>query len=82
MSCKPMGRPLESIPHGRQMPGSPAKFTEIVYISLKYIFSGSLKDFPISGAVVGLAGPRMQSYFSNALSKACFISAFTFSAFT
>ena len=36
---------------------------------------------PKSGAVVGAAGARIISYFSNALSNSCLISAFVFNAF-
>ena len=50
-------------------------------MSPRYIFSGSLKDAPSFGAVVGAAGPRITSYFSNALSNACLINAFVRSAF-
>ena len=42
---------------------------------------GSLRLLPSSGAVVGAAGPRIMSYFPNALSKAFLIRAFTRSAF-
>ena len=40
-----------------------------------------LKLSPSFGAVVGAAGPKITSYFSNALSNACLINAFVRSAF-
>ena len=72
ISCKPIGRPFESVPHGTVIPGSPARFTEIVYISPRYILRGSLKLSPSFGAVVGAAGPKITSYFANASSNAFF----------
>ena len=62
MSCKPIGRPFLSLPHGTESPGSPARFTEIVWISPRYILIGSESDEPSFGAVVGATGPRITSY--------------------
>ena len=45
-----IGSPLESRPTGMLIPGNPARFTDTVYTSLRYIFFGSLKLLPSSGA--------------------------------
>ena len=50
-------------------------------MSLRYIFSGSLRLSPRRGAVVGDTGVSSRSYFWKASSKACLMTAFTWRAF-
>ena len=56
MICKPIGMPSASNPAGTEIAGIPAKFAEIVAISVKYIASGSSDFAPKSNAVVGQVG--------------------------
>lgn len=56
-------------PHGIDIPGSPAIFTETVHISAKYISNGLFDLVPISNATVGDVGVNKTSYFSKALSN-------------
>ena len=62
------------------IPGSPARLTDIVYISPKYILSGSERLSPNLGAVVGATGPNITSYLANASSNAFLIRALTLNA--
>ncbi len=50
-------------------------------MSLRYIFSGSLRLSPSFGAVVGDTGVSSRSYFWKASSKAPLMTAFTWRAF-
>ena len=52
----PMGKPSWLKPAGTLMPGKPAKFNEVVKISLKYICTGSALWLTMAGAAVGAAG--------------------------
>src|SRR4051812_8799055 len=80
MICMPIGIPSASKPHGSDRPGSPARLTEIVKISDRYICSGSSVFSPILNAVVGAVGVMMTSQFLNASSKSFLINARTFCA--
>ncbi len=44
------------------MPGSPARFTEIVYRSFRYICTGSSLFSPSGKATLGVAGPAITSH--------------------
>ena len=57
INCKPIGRPRVSKPTGIERAGIPARLTEIVKMSLKYIDTGSLTFSPSKKAVVGDVGP-------------------------
>ena len=61
--------PSLSSPHGIEIPGKPAIFTETVQISAKYISNGFVDLVPISKATVGDVGVNKISYFSKALSN-------------
>src|SRR4030042_6724400 len=63
INCSPIGRLFELNPHGIEMPGTPAKFTEIVKISDRYIWSGSAVFSPILNAAVGEVGVTITSAF-------------------
>ena len=68
----PIGILLLSTPHGIEIPGNPAIFTDTVQISAKYISNG-LEDFvPISNATVGEVGVNIKSYLLNASSNLLF----------
>ena len=67
INCIPIGIPLLFTPHGIDIPGSPAIFTDTVQISAKYISSGLLDFVPISKATFGAVGVSSKSYFSKAL---------------
>ena len=55
-----------STPHGIEIPGNPAIFTDTVHMSAKYISNGLFDFEPISNATVGDVGVNITSYFSNA----------------
>ena len=69
INCIPTGIPLLSTPHGIDIPGSPAMFTDTVQISAKYISNGLLDFEPNSNATVGDVGVNITSYFSKAFSN-------------
>jgi hypothetical protein len=56
-----MGNPAWLNPHGNEMAGTPARFTEMVKISDKYIWSGSSLFSPNLNAGVGVTGVTMRS---------------------
>lgn len=60
MICNPTGNPSDK-PAGTDIPGSPAKLTGIVKMSLMYIVIGSLMFSPIPNATVGEDGPMIKS---------------------
>ena len=80
MSCAPTGIPFRSKPQGTESPGSPARFTETVKISDKYIFIASSSELPSFGAVIGAVGQMMTSHSRKAASKPSMIICFIFSA--
>ena len=49
--CTPKGKPLLSKPAGTDIAGIPARLTEAVYISFRYIDRGSFIFSPILNAV-------------------------------
>ena len=59
INCIPIGIPLASTPHGIDIPGRPAIFTETVQISAKYISKGLFDLVPISNATVGDVGVKV-----------------------
>lgn len=62
------------------MPGTPARLTGIVVMSLRYICSGSSIFSPILNAVVGADGVAMMSTSAKAFAKSCWMSVRTFCA--
>jgi len=74
MSCKPIGMPSASKPQGNDSAGSPARLTEIVKMSDKYICSGSWVFSPILNAVVGAVRVAITSQLLKASSKSRLIS--------
>ena len=54
-----MGRLFLSKPHGIEMAGNPARLTEMVYISERYIAIGSSSS-PILFAVLGATGDKLR----------------------
>src|SRR5277367_2357376 len=81
INCMPIGRLFESYPHGIAMPGKPARFTEIVKMSDRYIVSGSFIFSPSLKAVVGATGVTIKSHCSKARSKSLRIRVRTFCPF-
>jgi hypothetical protein len=68
-------------PHGIDNAGTPARFTDIVNISDRYIESGSEDLSPNLKAGVGEVGVNMQSHpLSKTCSKSFFMSVRTFCA--
>ena len=70
MICIPIGSPFKSTPHGIDIPGSPARLSDIVYISPRYILIGSASDEPSFGAVVGATYPEMGKTLRKVMPKA------------
>src|SRR3954447_22212123 len=61
-SCKPIGNFGDFVnPQGTLMPHTPARFAEIVKISVRYICSGSSAFSPISNAAPGQTGATTAS---------------------
>ena len=54
-----------SAPHGTDIPGSPARLTEMVKMSDRYILSGSSVFSPSRKAVVGATGAAIRSQLSK-----------------
>ena len=69
MSCKPIGSPAASKPQGSERPQMPARFTDKVKTSDRYICSGSAAFSPMRKAVVGVVGQAITSTSRNASSK-------------
>ena len=80
MSCKPIGKPCPSVPHGMLIAGSPAMLTGTVKMSDMYVSVTSLTFLPISNAVVGEVGPKSKSQSLSAASKSAFIFVLTLDA--
>ena len=68
MSCRPIGRPASSSPHGTLIAGTPARFAGIVKMSFRYIAIGSSTFSPTRNAVVGDVGETSTSKSANAFS--------------
>jgi len=82
MSCMPIGRPDFVKPQGTDMAETPARFTDIVNISERYIDNRFDDLSPTLNAGVGEVGVRIQSNPApNTLSKSFFMSVRTFCAF-
>src|SRR5262245_16238030 len=69
ITCRPMGSPARSTPQGTTSPGSPARFTEMVRMSERYMVSGSSMRSPRRNAVVGATGVTSASQRAKACSK-------------
>lgn len=81
ISCIPIGMFLLSTPHGIDIAGKPAIFTDTVQISAKYISKGLLDFVPISNATVGEVGVSNISYLLNAFLNSFFTNVLTCCAF-
>src|SRR5882724_4155684 len=55
-SCSPTGSSPQILPHGTEIPGTPASEPVTVYISARYICSGSLVRSPSLNAGTGEVG--------------------------
>ena len=73
-----MGNPVLENPQGNEIAGRPARFVEIVKMSLKYIEIGSFDFSPDLKAGFGAVGVIIASTFSKALRKSCRIKVLTF----
>ncbi len=58
---RPIGKLSVVKPHGMDIAGTPAKFIEIVKISDRYIWSGSVAFSPILNAALGDVGVTITS---------------------
>ncbi len=74
ISCSPIGSPQSSYPQGRDSPQMPARFSESVKMSARYMLSGSAARSPMGNAVVGLVGQAITSTSCSAASKSALIS--------
>ena len=62
-NCTPTGKPACVKPAGADKPGKPAKFSDSVYMSDRYICTGSVAMLSNLGAAVGATGDRIASHF-------------------